>query len=152
VACQNGGGTNDTWTLDLPTLGWKRQDPTTGSAPPIALAQGYSDYDPNTKNVFVDSITNFYSYNYDTNTYKGLNTGQGWISAHASAVIDPGRKLFIIFGPNDGNPNGTLVYDISAGSSYQLQNWTAQTTGCGPLQSANFPGLAYDPVQKLIVG
>ena len=152
VACTNGGGTNDTWTLDLPTLTWKREDPTTGAPPSLALGQGYSDYDPNTKNVFVDAVINFSSYNFDTNTYTSLNGSQNWISAHASAVIDPGRKLFIIFGPNDGNPWGTLVYDISQGSSYQLQNWTSQTTGCSALQNANFPGLAYDPVQKVIVG
>jgi hypothetical protein len=136
----------------LPTLTWKRQDPTNGAPPSLALGQGYSDYDPNTKNVFVDAVINFFSYNFDTNTYKSLNGSQNWISTHASAVIDPDRKLFIIFGPNDGNPWGTLVYDISAGSSYQLQNWTSQTTGCSALQNANFPGLAYDPVQKVVVG
>ena len=152
VACAAGGGTNDTWTLDLPTLTWKREDPTTGAPPSLALGQGYSDYDPNTKNVFVDAVINFSSYNFDTNTYKSLNGSQNWISAHASAVVDPDRKLFIIFGPNDGNPWGTMVYDISQGSSYQLQNWTSQTTGCSTLQNANFPGLAYDPVQKVVVG
>jgi len=152
VACTNGGGTNDTWTLDLSTLSWARKDPTNGAPPSLALGQGYSDYDPNSKNVFVDAVINFSSYNPDTNTYKSLNGSQNWISAHASAVIDPDRKLFIIFGPNDGNPWGTLVYDISAGSNFQLQNWTAQTTGCSALQNANFPGLAYDPVQKVVVG
>lgn len=152
VACQNGGGSNDTWTLDLPTLGWKRQDPTTGNPPSLAMALSYSDYDPNTKNVFVDAVTTFYSYNYDTNTYKALNNNQNWISTHGAAVVDPDRRLFIFFGPNDGNPNGTLVYDISASSNFQLQNWTSQTTGCGPLQGANYPGLAYDPVQKVVVG
>jgi len=152
VACSSGGGSNDTWTLDLSTLSWARKDPTNGAPPSLAIAQAYSDYDPNSKNIFVDAVTNFASYNPDTNTYKSLNGQQNWISAHASAVIDPDRKLFIIFGPNDGNPWGTLVYDISAGSNFQLQNWTAQTTGCSALQSANFPGLAYDPVQKVVVG
>ena len=152
VACAAGGGTNDTWTLDLPTLTWTREDPTKGAPPSLALGQAYTDYDPNSKNVFVDAVINFFSYNFDTNTYTALNNSQNWVSAHASAVVDPDRKLFIIFGPNDGNPWGTLVYDISQGSKYQLQNWTSQTTGCSALQNANFPGLAYDPIQKVVVG
>jgi hypothetical protein len=152
VACQSGGGTNDTWTLGANDLSWKRQDPTTGNPPSLSIALSYSDYDPNTKNVFVDAVTSFYSYNYDTNTYTALNNNQNYITYHGSAVIDPGRKLFIIFGPNDGDPYGTLVYDISSGSNYQLQNWTSQTSGCSALQNASYPGLAYDPVQKVIVG
>jgi hypothetical protein len=153
VACQSGGGTNDTWTLDLANLTWKRQDPTTGAPPSLAIALSYSDYDPNTKNVFVDAVTNFFSYNYDTNTYKALNNNQNFISYHGNGVIDPDRKLFIMFLPNDGaGPSGTLVYDISAGSNYQLQDWTSQTSGCSALQNASYPGLAYDPVQKVVVG
>ncbi len=152
VACAAGGGSNDTWTLDLPTLKWTREDPTNGAPPSLALGQAYTDYDPNTQNVFVDAVINFFSYNLATNTYKALNNNQGWISTHASAVIDPDRKLFIIFGQPDGNPSGTLVYDISAGSSYQLQNWTSQTTGCSVLQNGNFVGLAYDTVRKAVVG
>jgi hypothetical protein len=70
-----------------------------------------------------------------------------------TAVVDPVRKLFIMFGGDISNDGGVRVVDISGNdATYTTQNWTSQVTTCGPIPTAPYPGLAYDPVQNLIVG
>jgi Kelch motif len=152
VACTNGGGSDDTWTLDLNTLKWTSMDPHKGPQPRTIIGVVMSDYDPNTKLVFMENQRDFYSYNYDKNTYSRLQFDQRDVSYHMSAVIDPQRKLFIMFGGEwDGN-GGVKVISIGSHSNYQVQDWNAQVKGCEPLRNSPYPGLAYDPVQHVIVG
>jgi hypothetical protein len=139
-----GFASNDTWTLNLATLQWQRMDPTSGGPP--ANAYGVvSDYDPNTRNVYLHDGQTFWQYTYETNTYKSLDSSST-ITIYNAAVIDPKRKLFFIIG------SGMHVINIAPGSNYSMQDWTSQTTGCGTLQSTDYPGVAYDPVQDKIVG
>lgn len=153
LANQDGCNKNDTWTLDMATLQWRRMDPTNGITPTQTGMAGPSvAYDPVSKLVYLQDRSAFYSYNYDTNTYTQLNgTGS---SLHINSVVDPKRRLFITMGgPNDNN-NGPslLVISIASGSNYALQDWTNSVSGCGPLISSASPGLAYDPVLDRIVG
>ena len=146
-----GFASNDTWTLDLSTLQWQRMDPVTGGSPAHAFGV-VSDYDPNTRTVYLHDGQTFWQYTYESNTYRSLDSSST-ITIYNSAVIDPKRKLFFIIGgqaPNTPNSNVIQVVDISAGSKYRLQEW--KTTGCGPLPSAGYPGVAYDPVLDRIVG
>jgi hypothetical protein len=139
-----GFASNDTWTLNLATLQWQRMDPTSGGPP--ANAYGVvSDYDPNTRNVYLHDGQTFWQYTYETNTYKSLDSSSS-ITIYNSAVVDPKRKLFFIIG------SGMHVINIAPGSNYSMQDWTSQTSGCGTLQSTDYPGVAYDPVQDKIVG
>src|SRR5262249_43830201 len=134
----------------LASLQWRAMDPVNGTKPKAAVGV-VSDYDPNTRTVFLHDTSGFFRYKYDTNTYVHLADFD--IDYHNSAVIDPKRKLFFIIGgqaPNTPNSNVIQVVDISSGSNYALQNW--KTTGCGPLPSAGYPGVAYDPVLDRIVG
>jgi hypothetical protein len=152
VACTNGGGSNDTWTLNLATLQWTRMDPHKGTEPRTINGVSMSDYDPNTKLVFMENTRDFYSYDFDKNTYARLQYDTREISYHMSAVIDPKRKLFILFGGEwDGN-GGIKVINIAPHSNYQIQDWNAHVKGCEKLRNVAYPGLAYDPVQSLIVG
>jgi hypothetical protein len=152
VACTNGGGSNDTWTLNLDTLQWTRMDSSIRSNPRTINGVVMSDYDPNSKLVFMENTRDFYSYNFDTNSYAKLQFDAREVSYHMSAVIDPNRKLFIMFGGEwDGN-GGVKVINIAPRSNYQVQDWDAQTKGCEALRKSAYPGLAYDPIQKLIVG
>jgi hypothetical protein len=147
----NSGNTDDrTWTLDLASLQWRAMDPVKGTRPKAAVGV-VSDYDPNSRSVFLHNTSGFFEYKYDSNTY--IQRGDFPIDYHNSAVIDPKRKLFFIVGgqaPNTPNSNVIQVVDISAHSKYALQNW--KITGCGPLPSAGYPGVAYDPVLDRIVG
>ena len=133
-----------TWELDPSTTGWQSMDPHSGTTPggwPGVMA----DYDPNTGLVFLFDTQNFFSYNPATNTYTkvGQQTGPG---DNLTGVIDPGRKLFVMVG-------GGSFYAYTIGNgTYTLQNWTSQVSGCSALMSVGSPGLAYDPVQQLIVG
>lgn len=152
VACTNGGGSNDTWTLDLASLQWKSMDPHKGDQPRTIIGVVMSDYDPNTRRVFLDNQRDFYSYSFDTNSYSRLFFDAPDVSYHMTAVIDPQRRLFIMFGGEwDGN-GGVKAISISPRSKYQLQDWNSQVRGCQALRNSAYPGLAYDPTQRVIVG
>lgn len=152
VACTNGGGSTDTWTLDLNTLQWSAMDPHKGAQPRTINGVVMSDYDSNSKLVFMDNLRDFYSYNFDTNSYSRLLFDARDLSYHMTAVIDQKRKLFIMFGGEwDGN-GGIKVISIGPRSDHQVQDWNAKVKGCEGLRNSAYPGLAYDPVQELIVG
>ena len=152
VACTNGGGSDDTWTLNLGTLQWTRMDPHKGAQPRTISGVVMSDYDPNTKLVFLDNLRDFYSYNFDKNSYSRLQFDARDVSYHMSAVIDQRERLFVMFGGEfDGN-GGVKVINIGPHSNYEAQDWNARVKGCHALRNSAYPGLAYDPVQKLIVG
>ena len=152
VACTNGGGSNDTWTLNLGTLQWTRMDPHKGAQPRTIIGVVMSDFDSNTKFVFLNNLRDFYSYNFDTNSYSRLRFDDRDVSYHMTAAIDQGRRLFVMFGGESDENGGVKVINIGPHSNYQVQDWNARVKGCEALRSASYPGLAYDPVQKLIVG
>jgi len=152
-----GGSLNDcgyfssaTWTLSLSTLQWTSQDPHNGPTPG-AYPGVVADYDPNTQLVFLSDTHSLFSYSYSTNTYVTLNNDTA-LDYHMTGVIDPVRKLFIVFGGGWSSQGGLAIFSIASGSSYAMQNLTSQTTGCDALLNASSPGLAYDSVQQLIVG
>jgi hypothetical protein len=137
------------WMLDLATLTWQRMDPTNGAQETSYTDINYADYDLVTKLVYVYIANNdvLASYNPDTNTMTELlNHASYGVSAYANGVLDPKRRQFVILG---GGFAG--AYDLTQ-TPPVFTRFTAQTVGCAPLQSANYPGLAYDPVQDKIVG
>jgi hypothetical protein len=147
----------DSWTNNQATLKWTQQQYAGTSPGNLGGGTGFgdtADYDPNTQLVFATDPTGLFSYNRTSNTWASLSKYSH--DYHMTAVVDPGRKLFILFGGtaagDDGGPGGIQVVNIASGSSYSFQDWNAQVSGCSALQNANYPGLAYDSVQKLIVG
>ena len=137
------------WMLDLSTLTWQRMDPTNGAQETTYTDINYADYDPVTHQVYVyianDDV--FASYNPDTNMMTELlNHASYGVSAYANGVLDPKRRRFVIMG---GGFAG--AYDLTQ-TPPTFTKFSAQTGGCTALQNANYPGLAYDPVQDKIVG
>ena len=148
LACAAGTAGIDTWTFHFTDKTWQRMDPTTG-APPAQLAnyEGFgdiADYDPNTGLVFVTDNYQMFTYNYSTNIYTTVGSFRQ-NDYHLTGVIDPSRKIFITAGNG-----GAHKMDIAAGHGYPTS--TLNMTGCGQMLGASYPGLAYDPAQKLIVG
>jgi len=137
------------WMLDLPTLTWQRRDPTNGAQEIVYTDINYADYDPGTKLVYLYIANNdvLAAYNPDTNTMTELlNHNSYGVSAYATGVLDPKRRRFVILG---GGFAG--AYDLTT-SPPAFSKFSALTVGCAALQGANYPGLAYDPVQDKIVG
>ncbi len=152
VACTNGGGINDTWTLNLENLLWTRMDTNSKSLPRTINGVVFSDYDTNSKLVFMHNTRDFYSYDVKTNKYAKLQWEGKEISYHMTAVIDPLRNLFVMFGGAPDGNGGVKVIRIGSRSNFQTQDWNSQVKGCEGLENAAYPGLAFDPIQGVIVG
>ncbi len=146
--CASGASGIDTWTFGFGNSTWKRMDPATGTLPAqTANYEGFGDlaeYDPNTGLVFVTDNYNMFTYAYATNTYTKVGSFN-YSDYHQTGVIDPGRKFFFAIGSGVAKK-----MNIAAGGSYAVSN--INMTNCGSMRSAQYPGLAYDSVQKLIVG
>ncbi len=136
---------NDTWTFDLAKLAWNRQDPTKGG-PPAACAGCVAAYDPDIQLVYLVDLQALWSYNPMTNAYRRLQVLNG-IDYHLSGVIDTSRRLFFLAGAGQ-----LWEINIRSGSKYSAGNLAGKVSGCDPLIHAAYPGLAYEPVQRLIVG
>jgi Galactose oxidase, central domain len=134
-----------TWILDLHSLEWTRRE--THGDTPAAVPGVAADFDPVTGLVFLTDTHGFFSYDPGRNTYVRLHSYYG-IDYHLNGVIDPGRRLFILI----GGPGQLWSIDIGTGSKHELKDLSHIQRGCDPLLHVSYPGLAYDPVQKLLIG
>ena len=135
-----------TWMLDLAKLEWKKMNPNSADRPannPGAIAE----YDPNSGMVFLSDTAVLFRYDPALNNYTRLRSVSG-MDYHLSGVIDPGRKLFFMM----GGPGQLWAVDIRAESKFAVEDWSHKATGCESLLYSQFPGLAYEPERKLIVG
>jgi hypothetical protein len=157
--CSSGAGADppDTWINSLASLKWN-QVHYTGNPPGIAggVRHEYlqfgnaADYDPNSQLVFAKDGDGVFSFNPKTSVWTKLSTRI--LDYHMAAVVDPVRKLFVMMGGGAANGGGIRAVDISPRSNYAIQDWNAKVSGCSALADGVYPGLAYDPVQKMIVG
>jgi len=146
LACAAGSSGIDTWTYSFANNTWQQMDPANGTTPAqIANYQGFgdvADYDPNSGLVFVSDNSSLYSYDYASNTYAKVGSlSQDY---HLTGVVDPSRKLFVTVGNGQAHK-----VDIAPGHGFPSSN--LNMSGCGSLLAAEYPGLAYDSVQNLIV-
>jgi hypothetical protein len=152
LSCGAGSGPNpsDSWTYSFSTGTWQRIS-YTGNAPGTSAGTHYdyltfgddADYDPNTGLVIAKDGAGIFTYNPSTKVWTPVNSfGSDY---HLTSVVDPKRKLFISMGNGQG-----FKVNIASGSGYPAT--TPTFSGCGSALSQASPGLAYDPVQNLIVG
>ncbi|MFZ0736452.1 MAG: hypothetical protein WBL70_01380 [Candidatus Acidiferrales bacterium] len=175
LACLNGYGSTDTWTISLDNLSdssmWFHEDPTISGPFPGSdggdLYGMIADYDPNSGLVFLSDGAALYTYDYTTNTHALITPTQGFItSIYLSGGVDPYRKLFVVMGGCGGGTcsagNGVFVADISDPTSTTQQDWTAATMadancaeflsgGVNPILATN-PGVTFDSVANDFVG
>jgi hypothetical protein len=134
------------WKLDLATLQWTLMEPHRGAT--FLYAAGISaEYDPNTHAVFFSDTEHFFRYEPATNTVKELADLHG-VDYQQSGVLDPDHKLFLVIGYNQ--KFGAIRIDHS--SKYNLEDWSGKVQRCDALLRVPNPGLAYDPVQRMVVG
>jgi hypothetical protein len=145
LACGPGNFGNDTWILDLDNFAWTRGEPASGPIPDASPGVA-AEYDSNTRKVFLHDTVAFLRFDPETSTYETLSEQSG-VDYHLTGVIDPKRRLFILFGGGQ-----VRAFDIGAASTFEMQIWDDQVTGCSALRDTVYPGLAYDPVQDRIVG
>jgi hypothetical protein len=143
--CGNTG--NGQWQYDPVANSWTALNPSprptadvTGSVPQFA-------YDSSTDTIWdlEGNAPALWQYNIAANTWKNVAAPWGFCgSTNSTVVIDPGRHLFFCMGAG-------IFHKISLNSPYTGTD-ISSASGCSALVSANAPGFAYDPVQKLLVG
>lgn len=157
ISCPIGVTYSDAWTLDMsniqnPSAAWTRKDLTAvvrpaGASLPTNNNGEVSVYDPNTGDVFLYDLYSIFQYHLSSNTFTKLSDANLY-SYVMNGEIDPDRKRMYLFG--GGN---VFKLDISgADASYTLRDISSSVTSCGLMKSESYPGLAYDPVQRKIVG
>jgi hypothetical protein len=147
LACETGTASYATWTLDMETLEWKQLDQAKGKTRPNGQpGLAVVVYDPSSKLVFIEDLSNLYKYDPATNTYTMLNSVNG-VDYHQSGVIDAAHNLLFLVGGGQ-----FWAISIARGSNYALQNWSSRVHGCDPLMKQAYPGLAFDNERNVVVG
>jgi putative Ig domain-containing protein/parallel beta helix pectate lyase-like protein len=95
-----------------------------------------------------------YSYSYSSDVWTGLRTSTFPNGPGASGfVVDPYLNIGIMAGNYTGSGVGINWIDLTGSDSYAVHDVTATANPtCGGLLSGQFPGLAFDPNDNLIVG
>lgn len=147
LAAPTGCASRGMWTLDVGSLRWTRRDPTNGQAFRQMSDIPNSDYDPVTRQVFFSNTYNgeFGSYSQATNAMAVMRTGHSdGFPSGTTSVVDPIRRLFLTMGR--GFAGGYRLMDGTP------LDWSSKTRGCGPVQDALYPGMAYySPLNKIVL-
>jgi len=139
IACESGGGSNDTWTFDVDTNEWQSMDPTSGGPPDGFI--GATDYDPETRLVILHNTRGLWTHDVDTNTYVE-RSAYSFTDYHMVGRVDPVHREFVMLGGGEA-----WAYDLAAG--YARRALTL--SGCGAVVNTAYPGLVWDPVDENFV-
>ena len=140
-----GCGSSAAWKFDTESLVWTQLKPS-GTSPIYNGGIAAAAYDPNQNLVFIstESYGSFATYDYGANAYRILNS-HAITDYHETAVIDPKRKLFFLFG-------GGYAHKIDiSGHDRQYTLNRSKANGCSFVKTSS-PGVAFDSSQNLIVG
>lgn len=148
VACGVSTFADKGWFFNPSTSKWDLKYQTS----PVADvgANGFLDTETNT--VILGNTKGIYRYDYRANTFTSLGgtTPSPW---SVGSTVDPRNKLWLFLGGSVTN-NSLPVLDISNLSSGPLPthetSW--KVTGDTQILKIGSPGVAYDPVNKLVVG
>lgn len=151
-----GNFTDGNWAYTVNAGTWTNLAPSThpntssnGSVPQMALND--SNYGGDGCLYFLENnVPNFWKQCRDSLSFSGTNNwtaltgpaGAPCATTNPSATIDISRQKFVCAG-------GGFLYSIDLASSATVNDTGA--SGCSALANATSPGMAYDPVQKLVV-
>ena len=142
---ENGGCSTGTWMYDFsaspPESGWARQTDYPGDAKCGAV----SAYDPATGLVWFNGKAGLQTFNPANMSSPWVQRNQeGSVPLYMSGAIDVKRQKLVMIGGGYA-----FIHDISQSGTVARQNLAA--LGATEIESANAPGLAYDPVSDRIV-
>lgn len=133
-------GTNKTFCLDLDAKKWEQK--ANAISPNIGAISGY---DPATGKVWLQGTADspdFSEWDPLANKWaKHIRLDMGWFDYSFTAAIGEGKMLAV----GEGK---AYQWDLSKPDAQPVE---LQTTGTAEIESANNPGLVYDPVSKRFV-
>jgi len=140
-----GAFTNASWLFNFTNLSWQRGPVNNGLQNGVIAC----DYDPNHDNVhcFDNQLGSVWDYNPAANTLTEVtNETGGFPGLDLSPVMDPAGKRFYLIG------GGSMIYyNVSGNAPYPNRVTMTVPASCATFASAHYPGLAYDPNQKLLI-
>ena len=136
---------NDPWTFSFTSLNWTPFSQVSG----WIGGPGLCDFDPNKG--LVHCFNNGIGSEWDVNpstmafTEQSTETG-GFPSLDLTGVLDyDGKRHYLIGG------GWMAYYNVAGNAPYPTRTDMAVPSSCSTFASGHYPGLAYDPVQKVIV-
>lgn len=145
-ACERGMGSSATWTLDLQRLLWEEVHPAKGDQPDGSRGFAVAVYDPTNAKVYLNDSYALWEYDDVKRSYK-LRNPDAKLDDGMSGALDVDHQLLVAFGFGKAR-----AMRVGPKGNYSLQVWDHSVKGCDALQGAAYPGLAYDPDIKRIVG
>lgn len=138
---------NDSWSFSPGTLSWTENNNDVSNwqnGIPIC------DYDSNKAVVhcFNNELGSVFDYNPSNNTFSenSPETGNGFPSLDMSGVMDPDGKRFYLVG------GGWMAYyNVAGNAPYPARTDMSIPSSCNTFASGHYPGLQYDPIQKILV-
>jgi hypothetical protein len=140
--CGSGGAGIDTWTFDLVGLHWARKSdiPVCSSCGSLEHVTGY---DPASGHVFLAS-PGYALMEYDPVADHWTKRGDKAISSRMYGAVDTKRRKMLFMGHGD-------VYVSNLNTFGTIVRESPSTSGDTSIESAVYPGVAYDPVSDRIV-
>jgi Bacterial Ig domain/Immunoglobulin domain len=133
----------DVWAFDEASLAWTLKISNGGTG------GGHCDYDRNKDNVHChdDGLGSLFDYNpvANTMTEQSPETGGAPTLDLTAATEYDGKRFYVVGGGYMG------YYDISGNAPYPTRVNMTVPGSCTAFASGHYPGLQYDPVQKVLV-
>ena len=141
-----GSFSNSGWLFDPAGLGWNLAINNQASWQ-SGLAACVYDQNKDLVHCFNNTTASLWDYVPSAGTLteqSGFKSGFG--NGDFSGVMDPnGKRMYLVGG------NFMAFFDLSSNAPYPIRTDMAIPASCGTFASGHWPGVAYDPVQKLIV-
>ena len=144
-AADSGCGQNDGYYFNLASNTWTQRSPGWNA---WQNAVPNCDYNGAAGTVlcFNNTVGSMFVYNPSQNTMtEQSQEAGGFPDLSFTGVMDPDGKRFYLVGGGDFE-----YYDVSGAPPYPARQ-TVTASNCGTFNAADYPGVAYDPVQKILV-
>lgn len=137
---------HSSWRLELEKLHWEQLTPR-GPDNPQGAPGFITSYDSRSGLIYLFDTANFFAFDPERNQFRKLSE-QGGVDYHLNGTIDEGQNYFIMVGGN-GQFWGI---NLNNHSKFKVEDWSRKVAGCEKLMHAAYPGLAYYPPERSIVG
>jgi hypothetical protein len=137
---------HSSWRLGLEKLQWEQLTPK-GTDNPQGAPGYITSYDSRSGMIYLFDTANFFTFDPERNQFRKLSE-QGGVDYHLNGTIDEGQNYFIMA----GGTGQFWAINLNNHSKFKVEDWSRKVVGCEKLMHSAYPGLAYYPPERSIVG